>query len=433
MSISPEMAGWIGLVVLILLMFAGMWVGFAMGLVGFLGFVYLSGLNSGFKVLATVPYGVLRDYNISVIPLFLLMGVIAANTRIGEDLYRAGNAWVGQFRGGLAMATTLACAMFAAICGSSLSEVITMGKVAVPEMKRYKYDDTLATATIAAAGSLAILIPPSMGFIMYAILTTQSVGKLFMAGIFPGILLTVLFIVVVTVITMLKPSLAPPGRKTTFKEKIASLRYTWAMVVLFVLVMGGIYAGIFTPTEGGAIGAFGAIVISIAGRRLTRKNFFASIMETAKTTGMMAALIIGAFIMMRFFAVSTLPFALAEFIASLEVSRYVVFVGIVIIYIIIGMFLDIMGAIILTVPILYPVVLALGFDPIWYGVVMVLLIEMGMITPPFALNVFVLSGTTGIPCGTIFRGVWPYVGAILACVVIITIFPQIALFLPTSM
>jgi C4-dicarboxylate transporter, DctM subunit len=430
---SPEIIGVIGLIVLLILLFAGMWIGFAMGLVGFLGFLYLNGFLPALKVLGTVPYSTLYDYTISVTPLFILMGIVVGNTGISHDLYVSANTWLGQFKGGLAMATAAACALFAAICGGSLPELVTMGKVAVPEMKKANYDMSLATATVASAGSLAILIPPSLGFIMYAILTESSVGKLFMAGILPGILLTLLFILVIAIIAWRRPASAPAGPKTTLKEKIVSIRYTWAMLLLFILVMGGIYGGIFTPTEAGAIGAFGAIAISTVTKRLTGKSLFDALLETAVATGMIVALIVGAFLLMRFFAVTKLPFALANFAAGLEVNRYIIFAAIIGIYIIIGMFLDVMGAIILTVPILFPVILKLGFDPIWYGVVMVIIIEMGVVTPPVGLNVFVLSGVTGVPISTVFRGVWPFVGAMILCIIIITIFPQIALFIPGTM
>jgi len=352
---------------------------------------------------------------------------------MSEDLYRSGNAWVGQFRGGLAMATTMACAAFGAICGSSLPEVITMGKVAVPQMRKFNYDMKLATASIAAAGSLAILIPPSLAFVLYSILTEQSVGKLFIAGILPGILLTVLFMMTIAVIVWRNPAAAPAGPRTTLKEKLISLKHTWTMLALFTLVMGGIYGGIFTPSEGGAIGAFLAIVISAFQRRLTSEKLWQSLLETIRTTGMIAALITGAFILMRFLAITKLPFSLARFVGGLPIGPYGVLGCIVVFYFIVGMFFDVMGAVILTVPIIYPVVIEVGFDPIWFGVVVVLLIEMGLITPPVGFNVFVLSGATGIPSRTIFQGVWPFVAAIFICLILITIFPQIALFLPRSM
>ena len=433
MEVSSSMVGLIGMIVLIVLLFFRMHVGFAMVTIGFLGFIYLGGLNPALKVLATVPYRTLADYTISVLPLFIFMGILASNTGIGESLYHSAQDWLGEVRGGLAIATTLACAMFAAISGDSLAGTVTMGKIAVPEMKRYRYDDSLASACVSAGGTLGFLIPPSLGFIFYAILTEGSVGKLFMAGILPGILLTSLFIAIIGIISRINPRLAPAGSKTTFKQKIMSLKHTWAMLCLFLLVMGGIYGGIFTPTEAGAIGAFGAIVISAVGRRLTRRNFLNSLLEAAQTTGFIVAIIIGAFIFMRFLAISELSFMLAELVVATSLNRYVIFALIIVIYIILGMFMDIMACLPLTIPIFFPVILALGFDPIWFGVVVVLVVEMGLITPPIGMNVFVLSGVSGVPVGTIFRGVWPFVAAMLICIIILTFFPQIALFLPSMM
>ena len=361
------------------------------------------------------------------------MGIVTANTGIGEDLYRAAHTWVGHLRGGLAIATTSACAALAAICGNSMAGTITMGRVAVPEMKRYKYDESLATACVATGGTLGFLIPPSLGFILYAILTEESVGKLFMAGILPGVLLTALIILVIIIMGRLRPNAMPPGPSTSFREKIRSLRYTWAMLALFLLVIGGIYGGIFTPTEAGAVGAFGAIIISAIGRRLTRQNLLASLFDTVRTAGMIVTIIMGAYIFNRFLCISELPFTLSETVGALPLNRYTIFAIIILLYILLGMFMDIIPAIVLTVPILVPVIIALGFDPIWYGVIMILVMEMGMITPPIGMNVFILAGVTGTPIGTIFRGVWPFVAAELACIIILTCFPQIALFIPGMM
>jgi len=433
MELSPNMVGVIGVVLLLVCLAARMWIGFSMGLIGFFGFAYIVGIGPAFKMLATVPFTTLSNYTISVIPMFILMGVVAGNTGISESLYRSANTWMGHVRGGLAMATTVACGAFAAICGHSGAGTITMGKIAIPEMRRYKYSESLSTACVSAGGTLGILIPPSLAFILYAILTEESVGKLFMAGIFPGILLVVLFIIIIGILARINPLLAPAGGKATFREKIVSLKYTWPMVVLFLMVMGGIYGGIFTPTEAGAVGAIGAIIIAAVNRQLTRRNFIDSLKETLLTSGMILTIIMGAFIFMRFLSVSQLPFALSGIVVGLPFDRHVIFVFIIILYIILGMFMDIMPCIILTIPILFPVVIALGFDPIWYGVIMVLVIEMGMITPPIGINVFILSGVTGVPVGTIFRGVWPFVAAELICIAIVTIFPQIALFLPNQM
>ncbi len=433
MNISPQIIGALGIFALIILLFSRMWIGLAMGFIGFIGFMYLGGIGPALKLLATVPYTTLHDYNLSVLPLFIFMGVVIANMGIGEDLYYTAQTLIGQVRCGLAMATTLACAFFASITSSSLPAIITLGKVAIPQMKKYNYSLPMATASLASAGTLGILIPPSGGFILYSILTQQSVGKLFIAGILPGILLTVLFMITLAILSWIYPDSAPAGPKTSLKEKVASLRFAWSVVFLFLLVIGGMYGGIFTPTEGGAIGAFGAIIISAVTKRLNYRNLFVSLMESVKTSGMIMTLIMGGFLLMKFVAVSKLPFELAGFVQSLSLNRYVIFAMIVIIYLILGMFLDIYGAVVLTVPILYPVITTLGFDPIWYGVVTVLLIEMGLVTPPVGLNVYTLAGITDVPAGDMFKFVWPFVGAMLLCIIILAIFPEIALFLPSTM
>lgn len=430
---SPELVGIIGIVVLVVLLIARMWIGLAMAMVGFLGLVYLKGFDSAFGALGTVPYKYISIYPISAIPLFIFMAIVIANTGISTSLFNTAHKWLGQLRGGLAMASVLACGGLAAIMGDSVAEVVTMSKVAVPEMRKHNYDSQLASGCVAAGGTLGILIPPSLGFILYGILTEQSIGMLFMAGILPGILLTLLFMVTITIITARRPSAGPPGPKTSVKEKIVSLKGTWHMLLLFVLIMGGIYAGIFTPTEAGAVGAFGALVISAASRRLTLKRFFDSLLEATKITVMIMLLIVGAFILMKFLAISKLPFMLAGTISGLQLPTYAIFAGIIILYILLGMFLDVFAAVVLTIPVIYPLVVAMGFDSIWFGVVIVLILEMGLITPPVGLNVYALAGVTDIPLHTIFRGVLPFVVAMIICVFLLLVFPQIALFIPSKM
>ena len=430
---SPELVGTIGIAVLVVLLIARMWIGLAMAMVGFLGLVYLKGFDSAFGALGTVPYKYISIYPISAIPLFIFMAIVIANTGISTSLFNTAHKWLGQLRGGLAMASVLACGGLAAIMGDSVAEVVTMSKVAVPEMRKHNYDSQLASGCVAAGGTLGILIPPSLGFILYGILTEQSIGMLFMAGILPGILLTLLFMVTITIITARRPSAGPPGPKTSVKEKIVSLKGTWHMLLLFVLIMGGIYAGIFTPTEAGAVGAFGALVISAASRRLTLKRFFDSLLEATKITVMIMLLIVGAFILMKFLAISKLPFMLAGTISGLQLPTYAIFAGIIILYILLGMFLDVFAAVVLTIPVIYPLVVAMGFDSIWFGVVIVLILEMGLITPPVGLNVYALAGVTDIPLHTIFRGVLPFVVAMILCVFLLLVFPQIALFIPSKM
>lgn len=430
---SPELTGIIGLIALLLLLAARMWIGLTMAAVGFLGLAYLRGLDSALGVLGTVPYKYIAFYPISAIPLFVFMAMVISNTGIASSLFNTAHKWLGQFRGGLAMAGILASGGLAAIMGDSVAEVVTMSQVAVPEMRKYNYDDQLATGSIAAGGTLGILIPPSLGFILYGILTEQSIGLLFIAGILPGILLTALFIATVWFVTALRPGAGPPGPKTTLKEKVVSLKGTWHMLLLFLLIIGGIYGGIFTPTEAGGVGAFGAIVISAVSGRLTLKILIESLRETTKITAMIMLLIAGAFILMKFLAISKLPFMLAQSISGLALPPVAVFVGIIILYVILGMFLDIFSAIVLTIPVIFPLVLEMGFNPIWFGVIMVLVMEMGLITPPVGLNVFALAGVTRIPLHVIFRGILPFFVAMVVCVILLALIPQIALFLPGLM
>ncbi|MFC1864132.1 TRAP transporter large permease [Thermodesulfobacteriota bacterium] len=431
---SAELIGLIGVIILVvLLLFFRMWIGLAMALVGAIGVFYLQGFKQAFGVISTVPYETVAYYPMTALPLFVLMGVIVGNTSIGEDLYYAVYKWIGSFRGGLASATVLACAVFAAITGSSATGTVLMAKVALPQMKKYKYDDAIASGAIVSAGTMGILIPPSMGLILYGLLTEQSVGKLFIAGLLPGILLTVLFILTITIVTAFRPEAGPAGPKTTLKDKLVSLKKTWHVVLLFLLVLGGIYKGIFTPTEAGAIGAFGALVIVTLTRQLTYKIFLNILKEAVATSAMIFLIVIGAFIFMKFLGLSKLPFALVEIIEGLQVSKYFIFAGIILLYIILGMFLEVYSAVTFTIPIIYPVVMALGFDPIWFGVIVVLVIEMGLITPPVGMNVFILGGMTEIPLQTIFRGVVPFLLAMIFCIFLLTIFPDIALFLTRNM
>jgi C4-dicarboxylate transporter DctM subunit len=431
---TAELVGLIGVaMVVVLLLFFRIWIGLAMALVGALGILYLQGFKQAFGVVGTVPYETVAYYPMAALPLFVLMGVIVGNTSIGEDLYYSVYKWVGALRGGLASATVLACAVFASVTGSSATGTVLMGKVALPQMRKYKYDDAMASGCIASAGTMGILIPPSMGFILYGLLTEQSIGKLFMAGFLPGILLTLLMIFAIVIITVFRPEAGPAGPKSTLKEKIVSLKRVWHVMLLFVLVLGGIYGGIFTPTEAGAIGAFGAFVIVVSTRQLTRNVLLDILKESTTTSAMIFLVVIGAFIFMKFLGISKLPFALVQIIEKVQVSKYVIFAGIILLYVLLGMFLEIYSAVTFTIPIIYPVIVALGFDPIWFGVIIVLIIEMGLVTPPVGMNVFILGGMTGIPLETIFRGIVPFFLAMVVCVVLLVLFPEIALFLPRTM
>jgi len=430
---SGPMIGLLGIIILLILIFLNMPIGFAMALVGFAGFAVLVGPAGAFSNLSSIPFRYVADYTFVVIPLFLLMGTIAANTGISRDLYRAAHSWVGHIRGGLAMASVVAAAGFAAISGSSTATAAAMAKVAYPEMKRYNYDETMAVGSLAAGGTMGILIPPSMGFIMYAILTEESVGKLFMAGIIPGILEAAFYIFTIYFLCLRNYKMGPPGPTTSFKQKFLSLKKTWSMLVLFILVMGGIYMGIFTPSEAAAIGASGALVISLVMRRITRRNFIDSLAETGKTTAMIVNLIIGSMIFARFLAVSKLPFEMSDLVANLNIPNYVLLICILVFYILIGCFLDIYSSIVLTIPIIFPTLIALGFSPIWFGVLIVRVIEVGLITPPIGMNAFVIAGATGVSSSKVFRGIWPFFIADLLHVALLVAVPGLSLFLVNMM
>ncbi|MBA7696091.1 C4-dicarboxylate TRAP transporter large permease protein DctM [subsurface metagenome] len=430
---SPELVGLLGIVAVVVLLLLRFWIGAAFIVVGFLGYGYLVGWEKALLMAAFEPFSNIAQYHLTVIPMFILMGAVVANTGVSGDLYNTAHKWIGQLRGGLAMTTVVSCGMFAAVCGSSMATSVTMGKVAFPEMKKHNYDPRLASGSIAAGGTLGILIPPSMGFILYGIITETSIGKLFMAGIIPGVLEVVFYMITIYILCLINPLMGPPGPKAGFKEKIFSLRNTWAMITLFLIVMGGIYMGIFTPTEAGAVGAFGAIVISFFARRLTLSNFRATIIETAQTTGMIALILVGAFIFMRFLTVSRLPFLMGEMVSGLPVPPMAIMMAIIVFYILVGCIMDIVAALLITVPIIFPVVLALGFDPIWFGVIMVRMFEIGAITPPMGLNVFILATATDVPIGTIFRGIIPFLLADFAHVALLVAIPALSLFLPSIM
>jgi C4-dicarboxylate transporter, DctM subunit len=431
---SLTTTGIIGIIILVLLLYSKMPVGFAMGFLGLMGFSYVVTFEAGVNLLARDVWDVFSSYNLTVIPLFVFMGQIAFHAGISRRLYDSAYVLFGHRRGGLAMTTVGACAGFSAICGSTNATAATMATVTLPEMKRYGYDMSLATGTVAAAGSLGILIPPSVIFIVYGILTEQSIGKLFAAGILPGILLCFLFLMTIYLRVLINPSLAPPGPKTSFKEKFRSFAGVIETLILFALVMGGIFFGIFTPTEAAAIGAFLTILIAVFRRQLTWNAFVKSLADTTKISCMIMVIVTGAVIFGHFMAITRLPYELAEWVSSLPLPPHTVMGVIILVYLFGGCFMDALAMIMLTIPIFFPVVRTLGFDPIWFGVVIVLITEMGVITPPVGVNVYVVYGVAkDVPLENIFRGVFPMLLALLLCNLILLIFPQIALFLPNLM
>jgi len=428
---DPVNVGIIGIVLLVVLFLLRMPVAFAMAFVGFLGFSYLSSFQAGVKLLARDIFEQFSNFPISAIPMFILMGSFAFASGIGRRLYDAAYTILGNMRGGLTMATVVACGFFASICGSTSATAATIGKIALPEMKRFKYSTTLATGCVASAGTLGILIPPSTIFLVYGIMTEQSIGKLFVAGIVPGIILAFLFVLTVGLWCWRDPTCAPPGGSTTFNEKGKALIGIVEALFLFALVIGGLFFGWFTPTQAGGIGAAGALVIGLVRRELSWKVFIDSTKDGLRTSCMVLCVIACATIFGHFMAVSTIPFILADWIGGLPIHPMAVMGVIVFIYLIGGCFMDAMALVVLTVPVIFPVVAKLGFDPIWFGVIIVLVSEMGVITPPVGVNVYVIKGIAPeVPLETIFKGIFPFLVAILINTGILMLFPELALILP---
>ncbi|MBE9573514.1 MAG: TRAP transporter large permease subunit [Proteobacteria bacterium] len=429
---SPVVTGIAGIGLLLLLFLLRMPVAFAMAFVGVAGFAYLSDPGPALSLLAQDIFEQFSSYPLTVIPMFILMGTFAFASGISRRLFDTTYTWVGQLRGGLTMATVLACAGFAAICGSTAATAATMGKIALPEMKKHNYDNALATGTVAAAGTLGILIPPSTILIVYGILTEESIGKLFIAGVFPGLLLSLFYAATVVLLCLRNPDLGPPGAPTNWREKLRATTGIIEAVILFLLAIGGLFLGWFSPTQAGAIGAGGALLIGLGRRQLSWKKFFEAGKDGLRTACMVLFIITGAVIFGHFMAISTIPFVLADWIGQLPMSPMGVMGVIIFIYFIGGFFMDSMALIVVTIPIFFPVVMKLGFDPIWFGVIIVLVAEMGVITPPVGVNVFVIKGIApDIPLHIIFRGIFPFLGALIILTVLLMIFPGIATFLPS--
>jgi C4-dicarboxylate transporter DctM subunit len=426
--------GILGIIILIICLFSDMPVGFVMGFLGFLGFSYVRGLDAGLSLLIRDVFEVFTSYGLTVVPLFVFMGQIAFYSGISRRLYDSAFVMIGNRPGGLAIATVGACAGFSAISGSTNATAATMATVTLPEMQRYNYDLGLATGTVAAAGSLGILIPPSVIFIVYGILTEQSIGKLFAAGVLPGVLLSVLFVATIYIRVRRNPSLAPTGPATRSKEKLKSLFGILETLIIFGLVMGGIFFGIFTPTEAAAVGAFLTLVMAVARRQLSWEGFIKSLADTTRISCMVMVIVTGAIVFGHFLAVTRLPYDLANWVSHLPLPGYAIMGIIILVYMLGGCFMDALAMIMLTVPIFYPVAMALHYDPIWFGVIIVLITEMGVITPPVGVNVYVVYGVAkNVPLETIFKGVLPMMMALLLCNLLLLIFPQIALFLPSLM
>jgi tripartite ATP-independent transporter DctM subunit len=425
----------LGIVALLALLFLGMHIGLAMTLVGFVGYgLVLNNPTAALGVLRNVPATQASNFALVVIPLFILMGNFAFASGMSEGLYNTGDKWLSRLPGGLSCATIAACAGFGAICGSVPATTATMGSVAFPEMRRYGYSDSLSTGSIAVGGTLGIIIPPSTPMVVYGIIAEQSIGRLFLSGIIPGIILTVILCGTVVVAVMRNPSLAGRAVSYTWKERLASLKGLNWMAVLFVSVFFMMFSGIFTINEAAAGGAFLAMVITLIRGRLTWKTFLFVMRESMKTTSMVFLVLIGAVVFGNFLAITRLPMTLAAFVASLEVSKYVIFALVVVIYAVLGCFMDALPMIMLTVPIFLPIITKLGFDPIWFGVIIILVMQMGCITPPVGISCYVIKGITkGVSLSTIFRGCMPFCLGILATIVIVTAWPGLATWLPSLM
>jgi len=432
---TPMTIGLIGLILLIVLLFSRMPVGFVMALLGFVGFSYMVSLEAGLSLLAKDVYAIFGSYSLTVIPLFVLMGQIAFHSGMSRRLYDAAYKFMGHWPGGLAMATIGACAGFSAICGSTNAAAATMASVALPEMKRYGYDMKLATGTVAAGGSLGILIPPSVIFIVYGIMTEQSIGKLFAAGILPGMLLAGLFLLTIYIWTRIRPDLGPRGPRTGLRERLRSLWGLGEMFGIFAIVMGGLFKGVFTPTEAGAIGAFSTLMLALIRRQIDWNGFRQALMETIRISCMVLVIVTGATVFGHFLAITRIPFELAGWVKTLPLPSWGVMGVIILIYLMGGCFMDALALILLTINIFFPVAVeTLGYDPIWFGVIIVMVTEMGVITPPVGVNVYVVSGVAkDVPLEVIFKGILPLLMALIAAVTLMVIFPQIALFIPSMM
>ncbi len=431
---SETLIGFLGILALFVLLVARMPVGMALLVVGFGGIWVIDGQRAAVATMSSETYSSITSYSLSIIPLFVLMGNVAGAAGYSQRLYEAAYVWIGRLRGGLASSTVLGCAAFAAVSGSSVATAVTIGKVALPEMKRFGYADGLATGSVAAGGTLGILIPPSTGFVLYAILTEESIGKLFIAGILPGLLLALLFVAVISIVTTLRPSAGPVGPKTTGREKLVASLKSLPLIGVILVSIGGIYLGVFTPVEAAGIGATLVTAMALATGAARISALPGILVDTVIMTAMLFMIVIGAHVFGPFLALTHIPETLATGMQEFGLGPYGTLILILIGYIIMGMFFDGLAMLVVTMPVVFPIVTGQGFDPIWFGVICVIVIEMGLITPPVGINVFVVKGVArGIPMATIFRGVAPFWVAMAVCLTILVMVPEIALFLPETM
>ncbi len=431
---DPVLIALAGIALMIVLMMLKMPVGFAMLLAGVVGNIFVMGTEGAFHLLAGDVWGQFASYGLSVIPLFVLMGNFVFRAGVTDSLYRAAYQWIGHLPGGLAATTLLASMGFSAVCGSNSATTATVGTIALPEMRKYKYDKVLAGASVAVGGTLGVVIPPSVVLLVIAVQTEQSIGKLFVAAIIPGLILTHLFLATVYLYCRRNPELGPAGPLASWSARLSSLAGLLDILLLFLLVIGGMYAGWFTPTEAAAAGAFGALVLPLLRRRLSWENFRLALFDSLRVSSMVVLMVAGAVVFGRFLTVTRLPFVLADWAAALPVPPFVILSVIALIYLIGGCLMDALGFLVVTIPIFFPVAMALGYDPVWYTILITILTTMGAITPPVGVNVFIVHGLAPeIPVHSIFRGIGLFVAAYAACIVLIWVFPQIVLWLPSLM
>jgi len=409
-------------------------VGMAMGLVGVVGYSYLVGPGPALKLVGQTSMRTVTDYTFGVIPMFMLMGALVSVSGVSRELFKAANSMIGHLRGGLGVATVVACGGFAAICGSSVATAATFSAVAYPEMRRFNYPQSFSTGVIAAGGTLGAILPPSTVLAVYAILTQQDIGKLFMAGIVPGILAMAMYVLTIAVIVKTRPGWLPGGEVKPWSERLKDLKNVWAPLVLFVFVIGGLYGGFFTPTEAGGVGASGAFILGLVRRKLDGPKIREALLSATRTAAAVFTVLIGALLFGYFLTITQSPQKLTEFLTGLGIGRYGVLALIMLMYLVLGCLMDAMAMIILTVPIIYPVIVHLGFDPIWFGVIIVMTVELGLIHPPVGMNVFVIKSVVkDVSFTTIFKGVLPFIVTDIVRLVILIAFPIIALWLPTRM
>lgn len=430
---SGVVIGIIGVAVLIALICCRVWVGAALAIVGFVGIVIMNGWSTAMGVVVTSPFTNLDSYVTTAIPMFTLMGMVIAETSIGTNLFDFANKFLGRKSGGVASATVVAAGLMGAITGSDNVSCVIMGKLALPELKRLGYKDSLATASVAAGAPLAILIPPSMAFIMYAMLTEESVGSLFMAGIVPGVIMVIAFVIAITIACKIDPTLGPMGEKFSGKEKAKSLVGIIPVVILFVIVLGSIYTGVCTATEAGALGSLGALIIAAFSKQLSFKKIKTILFETVLSVGFVIFMLVGTYVFIKFITLSKLPFAITNFVLSLSLSPSIILLMVAVMYVILGMIMPQIPMMILTVPLLFPAMTALGFDVIWFGVFVVMMMALGAVSPPIGMDAFIVSGISKVPVTTIYKGLVPFIIADVVVIALCCFFPVLATWLPSVM